>query len=183
MAITVPTSEPTVLYAGDFWTWTKSLADYPASLWTMTYRLLGPTVYDSGASLPVTADGDDYLIEVTAAKTGPLSAGEYQLVGILTEDGTSKVTTFYDRPVRINPNAETLATSTNQTQAEAQYAAVDALLDGRLPKDMENFQINGRAITRIPYEELRLLRGKLAVRIRVERNPNGLPGPSVAVRF
>ena len=40
MAATVPTKEPTEIFLGDSLAWTKTLSDYPATTWTLAYRLL-----------------------------------------------------------------------------------------------------------------------------------------------
>jgi hypothetical protein len=39
----VPTTEPTTLYAGDRWQWTKELGDYPSATFTLAYHLDGGT--------------------------------------------------------------------------------------------------------------------------------------------
>lgn len=40
MSVTVPTTEPESVVAGDTWTWKRLLADYPAGTYTLKYRLI-----------------------------------------------------------------------------------------------------------------------------------------------
>lgn len=84
MAATVPTKEPTVFQAGDTLEFDKSLGDYPATLWTLTYALRkrdGQTAID----LTAAADGSDYTVTATAAVTALWKPGEYLIVGYVTE--------------------------------------------------------------------------------------------------
>ncbi|HJN90715.1 MAG TPA: hypothetical protein QGG93_10315 [Verrucomicrobiota bacterium] len=60
--------EPEKLTAGVTWKWKKTLSDYPASEWTLTYYLR-----KDGA----TADGDTHLVTVAASTTSGYAAGVY----------------------------------------------------------------------------------------------------------
>ena len=40
---TTPTTEPASITAGDTLTWQKTLADYPATVWTLKYRFINAT--------------------------------------------------------------------------------------------------------------------------------------------
>ena len=67
--------EPEKLTSGVTWKWKKTISDYPASEWTLTYYLR-----KSGAtatSFSETADGDTHLVTVAAATTAGYAAGVY----------------------------------------------------------------------------------------------------------
>ena len=66
MAAEIPTTEPTSIIAGDTLAWTKSLADYEASLWTLTYYLRGP----SAQTITATTSGGDFAGTKTAYQPG-----------------------------------------------------------------------------------------------------------------
>jgi hypothetical protein len=66
------------LIAGDDWSWTIALRDYPASTYTLKYFLRGPV---AGASLDLVAsaapNGSDFLLTATADQTKNLGPGTY----------------------------------------------------------------------------------------------------------
>lgn len=84
MAATPPTIEPTRHQIGDTLSFTRSLPDYPASLWTLTYYLRG-SANTSAIDIVATADGDDYEIIKTAAVTAAWKAGTYTMVGCVAD--------------------------------------------------------------------------------------------------
>lgn len=72
--VPTPTTEPAVLYTGDTWAWTRTLADYPASTHTLKYTLI-----NSGGRINITAtaDGDVHEVSVAASTTAAYAAGTY----------------------------------------------------------------------------------------------------------
>src|SRR5512139_3769447 len=98
----VPTTEPAQIRAGDTIKWTKSLADYPASTWTLSYRLInGVNTIDITAS----ADGDDHSVEVSHDISEHYVAGDYDWFSFVT-DGSERYT--LDRGVvTVLPDAAT----------------------------------------------------------------------------
>lgn len=86
--MSVPTKEPLEIFAGDTVVWTKSFSDYPATVWTLTYRLLsrqGLEAQDFGG----TTNGSDFTVALQAAFTADFAAGTYSLFGFVT-DGTDR---------------------------------------------------------------------------------------------
>lgn len=61
------------------------------------------------------------------------------------------------------------------THAETMLAKIEAVLEGRIDSDVESYSIAGRQITKIPVNELLVLRDKY----RAERN-NELAAESIA---
>jgi hypothetical protein len=94
VAAATPTIEPLEIRAGDSISWEKSLSDYPATTWALSYRLRGPSTLD------ITASADDltHAVTITAAETAALQAGEYRLFGRATY-GDSAVTVYDGRLV------------------------------------------------------------------------------------
>lgn len=102
MAADVPTKEPLEFRAGDSVAWSKTLADYSAAEYTLTYRARGAGSFD----ITCTADGTDFLAELTTAQTAALPDGDYWIIGTVS-NGTD-VKTIYAANIRILPNFETL---------------------------------------------------------------------------
>jgi hypothetical protein len=73
MAAAIPTTEPTKIVAGTTVQWTRTFTDYPASDYTLSYAIRGP----SAIAVTVEADGDDYAAEISDAVTADALAGDY----------------------------------------------------------------------------------------------------------
>jgi hypothetical protein len=105
VAAEVPTKEPLEFRAGDSVSWSKSIADYPADEYTLTYRARGVGTFD----ITCTADGTDFLAALTAAQTTALQAGDYWIVGTVADIATgTDVQTKYAANIRVLPNFATL---------------------------------------------------------------------------
>ena len=97
MTATVRPIEPTQITTREEVHWTKSYADYPATLWQLNYYFRGPalvTGFNAAWATEVTADGDDFDIVVPASKTDDMTvAGWYTWQAWLTEiaDSTNKI--------------------------------------------------------------------------------------------
>ncbi len=67
--------EPEKLTSGVTWKWKKTILDYPASEWTLTYYLRknGSTA----TSIAASSDGDTHLVTVAASTTAGYAAGVY----------------------------------------------------------------------------------------------------------
>jgi hypothetical protein len=62
---------------GDTLNFPTTVADYPASSgWTLHYRLI-PRTSGAPVDITATANGADYLVQVSAALTGQWTAGDY----------------------------------------------------------------------------------------------------------
>ena len=72
--------EPEKLTSEVTWKWKKTLSDYPASEWTLTYYLRK----DGGTatSFSAAADGDTHLVTVAATTTTGYAAGVYDIIAI-----------------------------------------------------------------------------------------------------
>ncbi len=86
MAADIPTTEPTSLRVGDTWAWTKSLTDWPAGTWTLSYALVNAT---HKISITASASGADHSVSVAKATTAGYTAGTYRWQSSVT-DGTSR---------------------------------------------------------------------------------------------
>jgi hypothetical protein len=95
--MSTPTSntEPTKIASGSTVSWTKSLSLYPATSYTLGYKLVG-TAGVSTAS--VVESGSEYIVTLTTA----LAAGMYRLVGWIV-DGSSKIS-IYEGEIEVTAN-------------------------------------------------------------------------------
>lgn len=125
MSIEIPTIEPAEVRAGDTVTWLKSLASYPASIWTLYYRLINAT---AKIDITASASGDAHLVSVPTTTSDDWTAGDYAYIAWVT-DGTNRVTVAQGR-MTVLPNlaAVTAAGYDSRTHAKKMLDAIDAAL-------------------------------------------------------
>ena len=95
--------DPEKLTSGVTWKWKKTISDYPASEWTLTYYLR-----KSGAtatSFSATADGDTHLVTVAAATTAGYAAVVYDIIGVVVKSAEKYV--VYDGIIEVLTNPAT----------------------------------------------------------------------------
>jgi hypothetical protein len=175
---TIPTSEPSALVAGDTWEWTRDLGDYPNTLYTLRYYLHGASNLTITATAGATTTA--HAVTVAAATTAAVTAGTVQWIARVTETATGKVYTIDQGTFNVLPDLAALAAA--ETHNEKMYAAIKATLEGRAVADVESYSINGRALNRTPFGELRRALADYARAVWAERHP-GVPYPSQRIAF
>ena len=174
----IPTCEPEALTAGDSWRWDRSLTDYSAADgWVLSYALLGAAAFPIAGEV-ITAVGAGWEIRVPAAATADLTAGSYRLIGYVTK-APDRFEVYRGRVI-VAANFAIL--SDGLSTAERELVIVDAAIAGRLTADLQSYQVQGRAVAKIPIEELIRIRGTLRSQVWRDRHPGQL-AQRVQVRF
>lgn len=127
---TIPDIEPTSLRAGDTIQWSRSLADYPASSWTLSYTLINAA---AKITFTAAASGTDYLVTVAAATSANYAAGWYDWQAVVTK-GTEKHTVGFGR-LEILPNLAGATTYDNRSHAQVMLDAIESTLEGKASND------------------------------------------------
>jgi hypothetical protein len=187
MAADIPTSEPLSARAGDTWTWTRTLADYPAGTWTLKYRFKNAT---TGFEFTASQSGTDHLVSVAAATTAAFTAGQYQWIAWV-EGGTSEKYTVDEGSLQVLPDYRAgLATVPldDRTHARKVLAAIEAVIERRATLDQMEYTIDGRSLKRTPIPDLLKLRQKYQAEVRGQdaaaRLNDGLaPGGKISFRL
>lgn len=177
MATTTETVDfPTQLTAGVTIRWKRSYSNYPASSWTYTFYLAGPT----NLSIQATASVNDFILTITAQQASTLKEGTYRYTEIVSKDNVKYEVGRGVMPVQLDLSAT--APTEAQTHAEKILAIIEAKLEGRVTDDFESYEFGGGTVGKIPIHELMRLRGIYASIVWRQRNP-GKMGPSVEVAF
>lgn len=161
----IPTTEPAALRAGDTWKWTRSLADYPASSWTLKYRFKSAA---GGFEVTAAADGADHAVTVAAATTAAYTAGRYTWIAWV-ESGAEKYT-IGTGAVDVEPDYRSgLASAAldDRTHARKMLDAIEAWLEARDPGVAE-YEIAGRRMKYIPTAELVKMRSRYQSEVKAE---------------
>jgi hypothetical protein len=130
MSTTIPTTEPASARAGDTWRWQRTLSDYPASTWTLSYTLFNAA---GKVSIAATADGDDHLVSVAPATTAAYTAGRYDWVAHVS-DGTDRHQVGAGS-INVLPDLSAVSSYDGRSHARKMLDAIDALLEGRATTD------------------------------------------------
>lgn len=173
--------EPTSFTAGDTVSWTRSLADYPASAsWVLHYRLINATAkYD----ITGTASGSDHLIAVQASTTAAYAAGTYTWQAYVTK--AAERYTVGTGTVEIKPDLAAVSAAGYDSRTPARKA-LDALNAGLETfgsnAHVQAYSIEGREMKYRTFADFMAARDRLAQEVAREelaqRTAAGLPGKS-----
>lgn len=187
MAAEIPTTEPLSVRAGDTWKWTRSLADYPASTWTLKYRFKNAA---GGFEITASASGDDYSVTVAAATTAGYASGSYTWIAWV-EGGSSEKYTVDQGTTTVGSDyrsgTATLALD-DRSHARKVLAAIEAVIERRASQDQMEYTIEGRSLKRTPIADLLKLRQKYQAAVAAEdaaaKMAGGFaPGGKIQFRF
>ena len=167
MAPTTPTTEPVSFVAGDFVEWTKTLSDFPADEYDLTYAFVKA---DSQFTVTCVADGTDHYAEVSITESDQ-DPGVYRWQAYATSDddterylvgsGTTEVfTNFSDQTSGYDP----------RTDAEKMLEALNATLVGKASQDQLSLSIAGRSLSRMDSGALLKWRDTMKAEVRRERD-------------
>tara|TARA_B100000287_G_C20371295_1_gene677815 strand:+ start:151 stop:681 length:531 start_codon:yes stop_codon:yes gene_type:complete len=170
--------------AGTSYIKTFQSADYPASQgWSGTFYLRG----QSAQSVSATASGDDFVISANAGVTVLWPAGYYQWFFEVEKGG--------DKHILRQGTLEVLAALANisdgvdlRSVVKKTLDAIESLIQGKAASDVQQYQINGRMLTKMSISELIKWRSKYKQwyneEQRAEKLAQGLnTGRQVKVRF
>lgn len=158
--------EPESFTAGDTLSWTRSLADYPASAsWVLHYRLINAAAkYDINAS----ASGDDHLVSVSAATTAAFAAGTYTWQAYVTK-GAERYTVGTGTVIILRDLAAEAAGFDNRTPARKALDALNAGLQSfGSNAHVQSYVIEGREMRYRTFADFMAARDRLALEVRRE---------------
>jgi hypothetical protein len=150
--------------------------DYPASEgWALKYRL-APRASGSIINLSSVADGDNFLVQVSAATTAGWTAGAYTYEAYVEKGSESYP--LERGPVQIV--GALAGGQDNRLHVEKVIEAIEAVIENRASLDQEEVSVNGRSLKRTPVADLIVFRNKYRSELRsmqaAERLANGITG-------
>jgi hypothetical protein len=182
---TTPTTEPATVVAGDTITWQKSYADYPATVWTLKYRLLNSA---TKIDITATASGDDFLVSVTSTTSATWAAGAYDYTAWVEKSG-ERVTVELGR-ITVKANMAVATTFDGRSDARIIYEALIAAYKTAVASRayVAEYEIAGRRMKFSSREEwlkeLNFWKAQVVAEDRAEKIASGQPaGARVLVRF
>lgn len=169
----IKTYEPGEFVAGSTVKFTKSLPDYPATEWALTFHLRGP------ASLDVTATAAGCDHEVTMAATeSVLEPGRYYWQTWVAKGGERFMVGSGELQVKPGLN-QRIESFDGRGPVKRVLDAIDATIEGRATSDQHMYMIGNRQLMHIPIEGLLSLRTRYAQlyarELRAARLKDGAP--------
>lgn len=147
---TVPTIEPQTVRAGDFITWQKTLADYPANAgWSLVYTLINGS---TKLTITASASGADHLVSVAAVTSAGYAAGWYTWMARVTKG--AEIYTVGVGNMQVLPNLAALTTFDGRSHARVMVEAIEAAIQGRASSVQLRLTINNRSIEYLSPGEL-----------------------------
>lgn len=172
------TSVPSTLIAGDTWSWTVEIADYPAPTWTATVYF---EKSDATFSTQATASGSDHAFGVTAATSAEKKAGRYKW-HIRVSDGTSSYT-VEEGWTEIVANPAAAGSRDRRSWARRALEAIEAQIEGRASDAQQSMTIRDRSLSRYTLKELTDLHTWLKAKVATEESANAGGDRRIGVRF
>lgn len=167
---------PERLVAGDFWTWRADgfAAAYPDPDYRLEYQIQ-PRQGGTATTIAATSDATGWRVDVAGAVTAALAPGDYTWALAAVRVSDTARATLCTGALDVAPDPTSGADG--RSCARRLLAAIEATLEGRATKDVESYTIEGRALTRTPFEQLRATRARLLREVAAEdRAAQGRPG-------
>jgi hypothetical protein len=185
----IQTSEPTQLISGYSSEWQKRLPVYASSLYTLNYVLRNSQGKDL-LQIEAESDGPNtFTVAITPAQSAGLAAGDYSLIGYVTDDATGGATdkvVVFSGTITIKPDPLTAKgdlRSHNRRMVDLLRSALEKLAKGTV----SNVTVNGKSYSKRSLAEVRmelaryeeaLRQEESAARLGANINPN-----RILVRF
>lgn len=177
MGIPVYTSVPDHITSGETIKLDLSYTDFGANDgWSLKFYYAGPVA----GYVTATTSAGRFLVTLAAAVTATMDPGNYTWEARVTK--ASEAAVADSGAFVVAPNIARATSGSMLSHAERTLAIIIAAIEGRLTTDMQAYQINGRAITKIPIQELVLLRSQYEAEVRARQSP-GKVRPKMLIEF
>jgi hypothetical protein len=151
---------PRRITIGDTITWDEALSDFPASAsWVVTYNFTSPTAQFSSTHAIINVD--DHRITIV---TTSLEEGHYEYTKKVTDGTTTHTLERGVLDVGPDLSADTAGVD-RRSFAEVALESIEAMLLGKATKDQTSYSLNGRALSRYSFDELRAFRAELRIEV------------------
>lgn len=170
MSTNLPTREPQVFTAGDTVQFQRVVSDYPATAFTLSYVLRGPTTIKfNAAQVPGTGD---YFVGIAANTTANYKDGLYS-VQAYASNATSRfsVPTFFPQVTILpDPSRYVDGTFDNRSFAQRTLDACETALLALSARQVTTASVNGQSYSIQNISALQALRMRMKEEVRSEQD-------------
>jgi hypothetical protein len=164
-----PTTEPSVLVAGDRWAWKRTDlgSDYAPTSYSLKYAARLEGTGTTEIEINATGSGTDYLVEVSKTTTGAYAPGRYRWQAYITRASDSERVMVDSGMFEVKPNRDS-ATADPRSHARKVLDAIEAVIEQRATRDQMSYMINGRQLSRMKIDDLMMFRDKYRAEVLAE---------------
>ena len=147
-------TEPSQIIAGDTLQWKRTDfgSDYPNDQYTLSYEAVLEASGTTKISITASASGSDYLVEVAKTTTINYAVGRYHWSAFITRDSDGARATVDSGKWEV---VQDIATGTGDPRSHARTLLdkIESLLEGRADRDVANYSIQGRSLSKLSIDE------------------------------
>lgn len=176
------------IIAGDSINWVDSFPNFlPYDGWALKARLTPRNPTAAILVIDAVVENDQFKIVANATATATLSAGLYNLVKWVERDDDRH--TVEHSTIEVLPNPATMAPGGDtRSHAAKMVDMIQAVLEGRASKSVQEYKIADREMKYIPIPELIVLLDKYKALLAAENRANSVNkgarlGRKIQVRF
>lgn len=166
--MTIETTEPTDVVAGDTWTWSRDFADYSAADgWSLAYHFkAADTPGFSASGGEVVASGSSFVVTKAASATATIKAGRYYWQAYATK--ASERFKVAEGWLTVRPDLAQAGSIDMRSDAQRAVDAIRAYLTDPENLEAQSYTYNGRALSQWPREQLYAELTKWEARLNAE---------------
>ena len=154
-------SELTSFTAGDTVTWSREVQQTNHNYQYVFLGVQGKQVVSAQIS------GNVITVELTSAQSAAFAAGEYHW--FLFSSYNTERYQVADGYINVVYDPAKLVSMDTTSFAARMLIAIEKRLEGRVLTDHENYSVDGRSLSRIPFQQLESLRTKYTWLVRKEK--------------
>lgn len=156
------------LIVGDSLSVLDTYADYPASVgWVLKYRFV-PRISGTAIQLTAVAEVDSYRITASSTTTASWIAGNYAW-SKWVEKGTERQTLESGEIVFLPDPAQMAVGTDTRGHVEKVLANIEAMLEGKATKDVQEYTIADRQLKHYSIPELLVWRDRYKAQLANEK--------------
>ena len=156
-------SEPSSIYAGDTLIFDRNDPTYTVEDWTLTYVALNQS---NGFSFAiVSGSGYTFSASVKASDTISWVAGTYRWIAYISNNSTTERHAVAQGTWEVFPDYATAVASGLDFRSHAKTCIdlIEAVIEGRLPRDVLSYNMGTRGLIKEPIEKLIVARDKYRI--------------------
>jgi hypothetical protein len=155
-----PLTEPRSFSVGDRVAWKRTnLTDYSPTLYTLSYFARKDGSGTDAFSATATANGTEFVVEISSSISANLIAGTYRWSSFLTRNADSERIEMGSGVFTLHPDKAS-STDDPRNHTKKVLDAIEAVIEGRAGKDQESLSVEGMTLQRTPLSDLIALHSK-----------------------
>jgi hypothetical protein len=169
-AASAPTVEPDTITQGSLAQWVrKDLPEYPASAYRLHFNAIDSTRQNTITAQSANDGNGNHLFSLSSTTTAAYAAGSYYWQVEIEQLSDSERVLDRRGTLEVRPDLAQSGVEA-RSHAEIMLDKIESLLENRADKDVSNYSISGRSISKMTIAELLEWRGYYRSEVRQQRD-------------